>query len=122
MGNRSVVAVDSQCLSYVIDALGGIGEPTDVLHDERKALFQIYLYAPWTFCVTPTVESEYARIRNPQRRELHESFVAVLFETFAATSAEEEESINRRALELGSFHAGVNDCKVVAECEALNQE
>ncbi len=74
--NRPHVGLDSQCLSYLLYAIGGISEPTDLLAEEKKALLRSWFYKPGTFVLTETVISEVSRIRNIDRREFHESFIS----------------------------------------------
>jgi uncharacterized membrane protein len=66
------VGLDSQCLSYLLDAIAGVEEPTDRLADERKALLRVWFYTSTTFYVSATVEAECARIRNVDSLERHE--------------------------------------------------
>src|SRR5262245_21263519 len=77
--NERHVGLDSQCLSYLLDAISGISEPIDVLAGEKKALLRSWFYKPGTFILTETVTSETSRIRNIDRRNFHESFISTLF-------------------------------------------
>lgn len=72
------VGLDSQCLSYLIDAVAGIEEPTDPLAEERKALIRVWFYTPETYYVLETVAKEVSAIRAVERREFHEDFVRPL--------------------------------------------
>ena len=74
-----MIGIDSHCLSYVIDAFSAVSAPTDNLAWERIALARLFFYLPGTLWVTPTVTAECARIRNVERANLHQSFIAVLF-------------------------------------------
>jgi hypothetical protein len=73
--NGPHVGLDSQCLSYLLDAIAGISEPTDLLAAEKKALLRSWFYKSGTFVLTETVISEVSRIRNIDRREFHEHVV-----------------------------------------------
>lgn len=106
------IGIDSQCLSYIIDAMDGVAEPTDGLACERKALLRLYLYMPGTFYVTPTVLIECAAIRHTDRRELHASFCNVLFDEVAGTREDEVQSL---AAKYSAYHSGANDCRILAE-------
>ena len=75
---ESTVGLDSQCLSYLLDAVAEVQEPIDALAEERKALIRIWFYTPGTFYVSETVVKEVAAIRAADRREFHESFVRTL--------------------------------------------
>ena len=56
--------MDSQCLSYLIDAVQGSSAPSGDLAAEKIALFRTYLYTEGTLFVTPHVIEECAKIRN----------------------------------------------------------
>jgi hypothetical protein len=106
--------MDSQCLSYLIDAIMEVADPKDSLADEKKALFRIYLYLPDTLYVTPTVQDECAAIRNTDRRKLHDDFISTMFgELFP----EPKESISFLTREFAKYHGGANDCRILAEAE-----
>ena len=78
--NRGIqLGIDSQCLSYVIDAMAGISEPSDSLAVQKLALVRLFFHLPDTLWVTPTVTLECARIRNTDWAALHASFIRVLF-------------------------------------------
>jgi len=108
------IGVDSQCLSYVIDAFSGISMPTDTLAPQRIALVRIFFYLPGTLWVTPTVTNECALIRNVSRAELHASFIRVLFGELPLRNLSRVEA--RKAF-LAQYHLGTNDCAIVAEAE-----
>ncbi|MFH1674448.1 MAG: type II toxin-antitoxin system VapC family toxin [Pseudomonadota bacterium] len=110
------VGLDSQCLSYLLDAINGIGEPTDELADERKALIRVWFYTPGTFYLSETVVAECGRIRNISRRELHESFVQVLF---LDPPVQYRVLVGSRVSALLAIHPMANDCRVLAEAEDL---
>lgn len=99
-------------MSYLIDAMAGVSEPTDALTCERKALLRLYLYLPGTLYVTPTVLTECAAIRNTDRRELHASFCNVLFDEM---QVEDEDQVSSAATSFSVHHSGTNDCKILAE-------
>jgi hypothetical protein len=60
----SAIGLDSQCLSYLIDALEGVPPPADDHAEQKVALVRLYLYSPRTLWVTPAVEREFSRIRD----------------------------------------------------------
>ena len=114
--NRPHIGLDSQCLSYLLDAIEGISEPTDLLAEEKKALLRSWFYKPGTFVLTETVISEVSRIRNIDRREFHERFISTLFldypvRDFAAVQA--------RAAKFETYHSNPGDCRILAEAEEL---
>ena len=73
------VGLDSQCLSFLIDAMAGVSEPIGPLGDEKKALLRVYFHLPGTLYVTPTVASECVRIRDATRRDLHEKSIIEIY-------------------------------------------
>jgi len=110
------VGLDSMCLSYLIDALEGVGPPVDALADQKVALVRSYLYTEGTLWVTPTVQTEFMRIKNDARRENHRSWTSVLF---GVRPLMNPARVERRAQELLAAHAGPNDCRIVAEAEDI---
>lgn len=110
------VGLDSQCLSYLIDAASGVTEPTDLLVDERKALLRAWFYGPGRFFVSETVLSECARIRGTERRQLHESFGAIIYWGLPIRDAG---AVAKREAEFGRLHPKASDCRILAEAEDL---
>ena len=110
----SEVALDSQCLSYLIDALEGIGPLIDALADQKVALVRLYLYTPGTLWVTPTVQTEFLRIRDPARRGSHQSWTSVLFGVYPLNNPA---AVQHRAASLLKFHADADDCTILSEAE-----
>ena len=108
------IGFDSQCLSFLIDATQGISEPTDPLAQEKVALYRTYLYSSRVPYVTPTVSVECARIKDVDRRELHDQYVCVLLNE---CQIDDEDHVKTRALELGKHHDGDLDCRILAEAE-----
>lgn len=112
----SEIALDSQCISYLIDALEGVAAPTDFLAPQKVALVRLYLYTPGTLWVTPTVEREFLRIRNEARRASHVSWTSVLFGVRPLTDGIRAE---QRAADLAPLHADIDDRMVLAEAEDI---
>ena len=110
------VGLDSQCLSYLLDAVAGIEEPTDPLAEERKALIRIWFYTPGTYYVSETVVKEVSAIRTAERREFHEGFVRVLFPD---PLVQNRSVVDARATQLAVTHPKSSDCRILAEAEAL---
>ncbi|BAO28821.1 type II toxin-antitoxin system VapC family toxin [Sulfuritalea hydrogenivorans] len=110
------VGLDSQCLSYLLDGIAGISEPTDPLAPEKIALLRSWFYRSGTFTLTQTVAAEVADIPNPERRELHQSFMRTLFLDYPVQDAQ---AVQNRAELFQSEHPKLNDCRVLAEAEEL---
>lgn len=115
MGDLSI-GLDSQCLSYLLDAIAGIEEPSDPLASEKKALLRSWLYKPGTFTLTETVISEVRRIRSAERRQFHESFMRTLFLDYAVHDLN---AVQARATHFQMTHPEPNDCRILAEAEEL---
>lgn len=114
--NGSHVGLDSQCLSYLLDGIAGISEPSDSLAGEKKALLRSWFYKPGTFVLTETVISEVNRIRNIDRREFHESFVRTLFNKYPVR---DRAAVQGRATQFEVYHPKPSDCLILAEAEEL---
>jgi predicted nucleic-acid-binding protein len=110
------VSLDSNCLSYLLDGIGGVSEPTDDLAGEKIALLRSWFYKTGTFILTETVISEVSRIRNIDRREFHESFINTLFLDYPVRDLA---SVKTRTFEFEKHHGGHNDCRILAEAEEL---
>lgn len=114
---KEAVGLDSQCLSYLIDAIAGISEPTDSFAEEKKALLRSWFYTSGTFILTETVVSEINRIRNKDRRELHEGFMDTLFLSYPTKN---QIFIREKSAQFELIHPEPNDCRILAEAEELN--
>ena len=114
--NKKYVGLDSQCLSYLLDGIEGIEEPTDPLAEERKALLRSWFYKPGTFILTETVVSEVSKIRNINRREFHEGFIRTLFLDYPVR---DQNKVKARAAQFEIKHPKKNDCLILAEAEEL---
>lgn len=110
------VGLDSNCLSYVIDAIAGQVQPNGDLEAECVALVRIYLYGiDDTLWITPTVRTELEAIRDAQRRTLHASWASTIFGVFPLNDLDRVEV---RAARLAQFH-DANDARIVAEAEDI---
>lgn len=112
--NTKIIGIDSQCVSYLIDAMQNVEEPRGNLAPEKIALFRTYLYTPGTLYVTPTVTKECAAIRNTEQNELHKSYILTLI---GESQIQNQINIESRVQELEIYHNGKNDCRILAEAE-----
>ncbi len=111
------IGLDSQCLSYLIDAMQGSSEPSGDLAAEKIALFRTYLYTEGTLFVTPRVIEECAKIRNEANKNLHETYLNDLFDVLPLNSPS---NVGARTHTLSAFHSGLpnlSDCRILAEAE-----
>lgn len=119
MGSSVQVGIDSQCLSYFIDAMASTTLPTDSLAPQKIALTRLFFYLPDTLWVTPTVTEECAQIRNAERASLHQSFISVLCGEKQLRNASE---VKLRTSYLMQHHSGPNDCLILAEGEDVGHD
>ena len=115
MPSRRVhVCLDSQCLSYLVDAMSVTSAPVGDLAEQQLALFRCFLYRPGGFHVTPTVTAECGRIRNAARLALHSSYSQTLI---GETRPIDQRQIDARTRSLQTFHSDADDCRILAEAE-----
>jgi hypothetical protein len=108
------VGLDSNCLSYLFDAVADFDEPTDLLAQEKVALIRIWFYTSEEYYITETVLNEISDIRCPERREFHDGFLSV---HILETTVQQRFIVSARTLELMQAHPKRNDCQIVAEAE-----
>jgi hypothetical protein len=114
--SEPAVGLDSQCLTYLVDAMNGIEEPTGLLADEHKSLIRIFFYTSETFYATETVLEEIAKIKQADRNALHDIFVAALI---LETTVTDPTGVEKRAHYFQKLHPEACDCKILAEAEDL---
>lgn len=112
------VGLDSQCLSYLLDAIADISEPRDRLSLEKIALLRSWFYRPGTFAftLTQTVISEVEKIPDVARRNNHESFIRTLFNE---PRVEDFAYVRDRTAHFKLTHPKLRDCQILAEAEEL---
>lgn len=113
-------AIDSNALTYFLEALRGGYDPTrdssGLAHD-RVAMVRCFLYGDCSFWVAPTVKKECARIRNVEWADLHQRVPISLLQDMEPDASEQE--LAARTLELLAHHRGERDCRILAEAEAM---
>lgn len=110
---QSHVGLDSQCYTYLIDAMAGLDEPTDTLAEQRIALFRTFLYSDNGLFILPTVLTEYKRIRNRSRIAFHEEWTTL----FGETQPIDPMRVEARSAQFLSIHDDPDDCRILAEAE-----
>ncbi len=113
------IGLDSQCLSYLIDAMASICRPSRLIAEQQLALIRCFFYLPNTLWVTQTVTTECARIRDIELSDLHKSFINILF---GELPLHDPSVTKNRATELGLHHSGKADCLVLAEAEDVGHQ
>ena len=114
---ESLVAVDSNSLSYLVEAMMSGREPAGNLAKQKIALLRIYLYRTEILYMTPSVECEYKRIRESKRREMHDGAAMVLLGDIQIS---DYRKVKNRTSEYSKYHPGMKnrmDCRILAESE-----
>lgn len=119
----SVVAIDSNALSHLIDACDfGYDPKSDEKNraNEIVSMIRIYLYGGEVFYASPTVHEEYEQIKDRRRKELHSNFSdRLLLEAILPIN---QKSIDDRIKSYVHLHDKRPDCKVVAEAEEMGMK
>jgi len=112
---EDMVSLDSNCLTFLLEALEGIAKPTDALADQKIALVRLFFHgAP--LLTTPTVRSEAEQISDPARQAKHQSWMMTHFGTVPIRVPANQ--IAQRAKHFRQWHRKPKDCTVLAEAEA----
>jgi hypothetical protein len=115
---NELVAVDSNALTYLVEAVQPRYDPTrdpPALAAERVAMIRAYLYGGVQFWVMPTVEAEYNKIRDPSRHLRHQRAAWILLHD--APIEAPSNALDARASQLAFHDPGASDCRIVAEAE-----
>jgi hypothetical protein len=124
MGKAEIlIALDSNCYTYVLDAMSSVtAAPIGGDADEKIALLHIYFYHPTVgaYWLSDRVVAEYERMPESPKRDFHSSTKKVLFCSFPRDL--DVTAINRRATDLLAKHNYIDDCTVLAECEAAGMD
>ncbi len=114
-------AVDSNALTYLVNAIFVQGyDPAcdnSSLADERIAMSRLFMYGDCKLWVPPAVKSETADIPVGELQHAHNR--VIWYQLLDHDSDAAESAIELRVNELLQHHGGVNDCRVVAETEAM---
>ena len=78
MPRNAYVAIDSNCLTYLVDAMYSCEPPTDDLGDQKIALLRTYLYRKEILYISSTVQSEYQKIKDALNKERHEGISTIV--------------------------------------------
>jgi|GEM_PF-5845825 len=126
MGYVELVALDSQCYTYLITALTELISPlernTDEgLANEHKALVRLFFYMPSPLCfaLPPSVKAEYENITDPHILASHRSWNSSIFNDIQITDttyvSERTESFSKQHNRKENDYL---DCKILSECDA----
>jgi hypothetical protein len=114
-------AVDSNALTYLVNAIGVEGynpaNDSSGLANERVAMSRLFMYGDCRLWVPPAVRIETEDIPPGQLRDAQNR--TTWYQLLDHDSGVPESVIEQRVKELLPHHAGISDCRVVAETEAM---
>lgn len=113
-----LVAIDSNALTYLIEAKEpGYDPATDKaeIATERLGMLRAFFYGGCSFWISPTVEREYNKIRDPQRHLRHQRTAMFLLRDDPLDA--DSYLLEIRVRELLTHHGDENDCRILAEAE-----
>ena len=111
------VAIDSNALTYLIDANQADYDPLSdpLLGRQRVAMVRTFFYSDRLLWVPPTVEAEYKRIQNSEKYDDHRRMAQYVLEDQPLRI--DAAVLEARVRELAISHRGEADCRVIAETE-----
>jgi hypothetical protein len=114
-------AVDSNALTYLVNAIGvesyDPAQDSSGLADERIAMSRLFMYGDCRLWVPPVVRIETADIPAGELRDAQNRMT--WYQLLDHDSGVSEAVIQQRVEQLLQHHNAVNDCRVVAETEAM---
>ena len=110
------IALDSNCLSYLIDACEGKQDIDPSIGEEGLALIRIWLYLAERYYISMQVLDECLPIGDHGRRKTHLAFANA---TYFGIDTKDSDMVAARADEFSHFHSGKKDCRVLAEAEDM---
>lgn len=111
------VSIDSNALSYLVDAMSNCKMPVGQQADEKIALLRSYFYRDDILYVSPTVKAEYGKIKDEKKRRDHQEITDILLGDLFVS---DHGLIKTRTKEYNKYHSGKKnekDCKILAESE-----
>jgi hypothetical protein len=110
-----MVAIDSNCLTYLASVISDVNQPSGDLADEKTALFRILVYASPVY-YNDTVRIEYDNMSDQQKKVLDKNEKVICFRTLLFGL----QLVNNIAEEYNTYHKGeqrLKDCMILAEAE-----
>jgi len=114
MATSGRVCVDSNALTYLVEAMTNGGCPTGDVAAEKIALLRIYLYRNDVLYLSQTVELEYQRIKDETRKLYHKQIADILLGEIQPVDSN---AIKARTTDYLAHHGKQEDCRVLSECE-----
>ena len=109
------VAIDANCVTYLVEALEAIREPTDALAPQRKALTWLLFRGNPALCTVPANEDEVAAIKDRAKKQQHLSWLSVAFPTCVSLDSD---AIAAQTCAYLTAHNELKDCRAVAEASS----
>ena len=116
--SEKIVAVDSQIVTFFVEAERNSKPVSAVLQNTYNAVYDIAL--TYGFWLLPKVEEEVQKIPDVAYRLKHEQSLIQLFRL--TNLSEFASQIEARTKKLRMFHRDGNDCWILAEAEALQAD
>jgi predicted nucleic acid-binding protein len=113
----SYVAIDSNCFTYLVEAMYASQKPTDNLANQKISLLRLHFYRKDILYISATVLNEYERITDKQKKEKHHQTSAV---QLGEVSESDPKNIEKRFEYYRNSHSGEKekkDCRILAESE-----
>ena len=116
--SEKIVAVDSQIVTFFVEAERNSKPASAVVQNQYNAVYYIALtYGLW---LLPKVEEEVQKIPDVAYRLKHEQSLMQLFRP--TNLSESASQIEARTKKLRMFHSDGDDCRILAEAEALEAD
>ena len=112
-----MVAVDSNCLSFLADAIFLGQKPKDNLADQKIALLRIFLYREEGLYEVPILKDEYERIKDENLKKAHNDVARYLLVNVPEV---DQRILEDRIAEYSLIHKGeknYKDCRILSEAE-----
>jgi hypothetical protein len=113
----SLVAIDSNCMTYLVEAMSEGSKPSGDTSNEKIALLRIFIYHDKYLCISTTVRKEFDKIVDEAKRQSHHGVADILLLDIPTTDQNLIESL---ILEYNIYHPGEKnkkDCRILAEAE-----
>jgi len=108
------IGIDSNCLSYLINAASSEARAETATSEEGVALVRIWFYGTERLHVTETVAAECSEIKDPGKKAIHAAFTS---QTYWGVPVINAEAVRKRADALKQLHRGSGDRFALAEAE-----
>ena len=116
--SEKIVAVDTQIVTFFVEAERNSKSASADVQNQYNAVYDIALTCG--FWLLPKVEEEVQKIPDVAYRLKHEQSLMQLFRP--TNLSESASQIEARTKKLRMFHSDGDDCRILAEAEALEAD